>query len=108
MVNVKSSKILTVLTFFLALNAEAGYELVCRGQQPTSNHRVIYVNCENRQEVEEALGASWQELINKKIAVILQNSCKSSYFEARAMSNLNSVMAKALFMNCNNGLKFIN
>ena len=105
----KSSKIFTVvLTFFFALNAEAGYELVCRGQQPTPNLNVLYVNCENRQEVEEALGASWQELINKKSAVIFQNSCKSSYFEAKAMSNLNSVMAKALFMNCNNALKLIN
>lgn len=95
-------------TFFFALNANAGYELVCRGQQTKSNHIVIYVNCENRQEVEEALGASWQELINKKSAVILQNSCKSSYFEAKAMSNLNTVMAKALFMGCNNALKSLN
>jgi hypothetical protein len=48
--------------FAIMFNANAGLELVCKGAQPTSNHKTVYVDCQNRMAFIDMLGSAWREM----------------------------------------------
>lgn len=56
-------KLLIVFASMLLTSNVFAVQLVCKGQQPQmQNKNSIFVDCSNRKEVIDMLGAAWSEL----------------------------------------------
>lgn len=102
--------IFALLSCTFMLNAHAGLELVCKGAQARSNSKVVYVNCKNRKEFVEMLGAAWRELRNNSIGGHLEDMCWESYKQAKDMHPSISFedISDAFLIRCNMGLEYVN
>ena len=67
------------LLIFTSTPANAGIELVCKGRQARSNHRVISVDCSKRKEFVDMLGAAWRKLREEHIVSQYSHSPKLQY-----------------------------
>ena len=92
-----------------ALNARAGIELVCKGQQATGRHQTVSVDCENRQAFVETLGAAWRELRKNSIGGSMENICWEAYKQAKGMHPSISFgnMSSSFLTRCNMGLAYV-
>ena len=60
-------QIIFLVMLILTTTVQAA-QLVCKGQQPQmQNQKTIYVDCSNRKEVIDMLGAAWRELRKQSI-----------------------------------------
>ena len=104
-------KKLFVLSFFIFVtNAHAGLELVCKGGQARSNNKIIYVDCQNRKEFIDKLGAAWKELRKNSIGGSMEDMCWKAYNQAKEMhpSISFSNISDSFLMRCNMGLAYVN
>ena len=80
----KQLKFLLLFTCLLIPNLSfAGLELVCKGRQVQTNNKIIYVNCSNRKEFIETLGAAWQTLRKNYIGGTTEDLCWEAYKNAK-------------------------
>ena len=96
--------------FLLAPNlAFAGTELVCKGSQPQSSNRAVYVNCGDRKEFIEALGAAWRTLRKNYIGGTTEDLCWEAYNDAKNMHPSISFynISDSFLMRCNMGLAYV-
>lgn len=93
-----------------ALNANAGIELVCKGAESRTNHKTIYVDCENRKAFIDMLGAAWQELRKNSIGGSMEDLCWKAYSQAKDMhpSISFSNISDSFLARCNMGLAYVN
>lgn len=106
----KHINFLLICTCLLIPNLSfAGMELVCKGQQPHTNNKVIYVNCSNRKEFIENLGAAWQTLRKNYIGGTTEDLCWEAYRDAKDMHPSISFdnISDSFLMRCNMGLAYI-
>ena len=103
-------KLMIGLLCFVAVNAYAGYELVCEGNQKHSSHRIVYVDCENRKEFVDKLGAAWMEIRKNSIGGSIENMCWEAYNQAKDMHPSISFkrISDSFFSRCNMGLSYVN
>jgi hypothetical protein len=104
----KKSLLLLATTFFVG-NIHA-VELVCKGERPTmQNQRTVYVDCSNRKEVIDILGAAWMELRKQGIGGTMEDMCWQPYNRAKEMHPSISFdgIASTFFMQCNIALEYI-
>ena len=73
--------VLSSLACCFALNAHAGVELVCEGDQPRSEHKVVKVDCLDREDVLKKVGGAWQLL--RKNGSFLEDMCWKAYQQAK-------------------------
>jgi len=108
MIRLKSLFFLFCLSF--ALNANAGIELVCKGGQARTDHRTVFVDCENRIEFIDMLGAAWRELRKNRIGGNMEDMCWKAYSQAKDMhpSISFSNISDSFLMRCNMGLAYVN
>ena len=94
----------------LTLNAHAGIELVCKGAQPRSNGKAFYVDCKNRKEFVDTLGAAWRELRNNSIGGHLEEMCWEAYSQAKDIHPSISFqdISDSFIIRCNMGLEYVN
>jgi len=97
---------------FLCLSVfkvHAGVELVCKGSQARSHHKVVIVNCANRKEFVEILGAAWRELVKNSIGGSVENLCFEAYRDAKDMhpSISFSNISDSFLVRCNMGLAYV-
>jgi len=94
----------------LTLNAQAGYELVCKGESARSNHKLINVDCSNRKSFIDMLGAAWMELRRNNIGGGLENMCWEAYNQAKGLHPSISFegISDSFLIRCNMGLKYVN
>jgi len=99
-----------LITVSVALNAHAGMELVCKGGQARTNHQPVFVNCENRIEFIDMLGAAWKELRKNRIGGSMEDMCWKAYNQAKDMhpSISFSNISDSFLMRCNMGLAYVN
>jgi hypothetical protein len=92
------------------LNAHAGLELVCKGAQPKSNGKVIYINCQNRKEFVDTIGSAWRELRKNSIGGHLEDMCWEAYKQAKDMHPSISFadISDSFLIRCNMGLEYVN
>jgi hypothetical protein len=72
-----------ILLFLISKNLLAADELVCKGRQAEVNNRAIYVNCSDRKEFVQSLGAAWHALRKNFIGGTLEDLCWKAYNEAK-------------------------
>lgn len=103
-------KLFVLLSFVFVTSAHAGMELICKGGQPRSNHKTIYVDCENRKAFIDMLGAAWQELRKNSIGGSMEDMCWKAYSQAEDMhpSILFSNISDSFLVRCNMGLAYVN
>lgn len=90
-------------------NAQAA-QLVCKGQQPQmQNQKPIYVDCSNRKEVIDMLGAAWRELRKQSIGGSTEDLCWDPYKRAKEIHPSISFdgIAPTFFMQCNIALQYV-
>ena len=92
------------------INAHAGIELVCKGGQARTNHKTVYVDCDNRKAFIEMLGAAWQELRKNSIGGSIEDMCWQAYNQAKDMhpSISFSRISNSFLIRCNMGLVYVN
>jgi hypothetical protein len=92
------------------LNAHAGLELVCKGAQPKSNGKVVYINCQNRKEFVDTIGSAWRELRKNSIGGHLEDMCWEAYKQAKDMHPSISFedISDSFLIRCNMGLEYVN
>jgi hypothetical protein len=107
--NRKKSISITSLLLAFAINANAGIELVCKGDNPTSPHRIVYVNCEDRKAFIDMLGAAWQTLRRNNIRGVFEDMCWKAYNQARNLHPSISFegISESFLMRCNMGLEYV-
>ena len=90
--------------------AHAGIELVCKGSGSNSSHRIVYVDCSNRRDFVEKLGAAWRTLRQNSIGGTIENLCWEAYNQARDMHPSISFenISDSFLMRCNMGLEHVN
>ena len=106
----KQLKFLLIFTCLLIPNLSfAGLELVCKGRQVQTNNKIIYVNCSNRKEFIETLGAAWQTLRKNYIGGTTEDLCWEAYRDAKDMHPSISFdnISDSFLMRCNMGLAYI-
>jgi hypothetical protein len=105
---IKCTFISTIFT--LTLNANAGIELVCKGDNKGSPHRIVHVNCEDRREFINMLGAAWQLLRRNGIGGALEDLCWRSYSQAKDLHPSISFenISDSFLIRCNMGLEHVN
>ena len=103
-------KLLILSALVCVTSAHAGIELVCKGGQPRSNHKPIYVDCENRKAFIDMLGAAWRELRKNNIGGSMEDMCWQSYNQAKELhpSISFSNISDSFLMRCNMGLAYVN
>ena len=85
-------------------------QLVCQGQQPQmQNQKPLYVDCSNRKEVIDMLGAAWSELRKQSIGGRTEDMCWQPYQRAKEMhpSIQFDGIAQTFFMQCNQALQYV-
>ena len=100
------------LAAFLIINScecLAGTELVCKGHQAQSNNKAVYVNCSDRKEFVETLGAAWRTLRKNSIGGTTEDLCWEAYKDARDMHPSISFdnISDSFLMRCNMGLAYV-
>ena len=105
----KAIVISILLSFLFVTNANAGLELVCKGGQPTSNNKSIYVNCSERKAFVDALGNAWRTIRRNSIGGTTENLCWEAYQQAKDMhpSISFSNISDSFLMRCNMGLAYV-
>ncbi len=105
----KNPTCLTLLFFLFASNAYAGLELVCKGRQPTSNNKPVYVNCSERKAFVDALGSAWRTLRQNSIGGTTEDLCWQAYQQAKDMHPSISFenISDSFTARCNMGLAYI-
>lgn len=86
------------------------YELVCKGHRPQMrNQTPIYVNCANRKEVIDKLGAAWKTLRKEGIGGSTEDLCWKPYKQAKELHPSISFegIAPTFFMQCNMALQYV-
>jgi len=109
----KNTKAIVVLVasagfIFTSTQAMAGMELVCKGRQARSNHKVISVDCTKRKEFVDMLGAAWRKLREEHIGQF-ENMCWEAYNQAKDIppSISFSDISDGFLMRCNMGLAYV-
>lgn len=104
----KFELMLTTL-LIISSNCFAGSEIVCKGNQIQSSNKAIYVNCNDRKEFIEALGAAWRTLRKNSIGGSTENLCWEAYQDARDMHPSISFdnISDSFLMRCNMGLAYV-
>lgn len=99
----------TFISVFLATNAYAGLELVCKGGQGRSNNKPIYVNCNDRKEFVDSLGSAWRTIRKNSIGGSIENMCWEAYHQAKDMHPSISFgnISDSFLMRCNMGLEYV-
>ena len=84
-------------------------EVVCKGHQPQSNNKPIYVNCSDRKEFVETLGAAWRTLRKNSIGGTTEDLCWEAYRDAKDMHPSISFdnISESFLMRCNMGLAYV-
>ena len=108
-------RIFLILFFSISVTGNAyALELVCKGdQQRFEGQRPIYVDCSNKKQVIDMLGAGWRELQKKGAASHLADICWNAYSRAQetARDYHPSVSfeapARAFLNQCNTALQHI-
>lgn len=102
-------KILLGAALLLPLKSFAGMELVCKGHQPQSNNKVVYVNCSDRKEFVETLGAAWRTLRKNSIGGTTEDLCWEAFKDAKDMHPSISFdnISESFLMRCNIGLAYV-
>ena len=106
----KSGLVVVVLTSLNTAPAYAGLELVCKGYRQQTNNSPVLVDCNNRKEVIDILGAAWKELRNNGIGGSLENMCWDSYQDAKKLHpaiGMDPGIASTFLMRCSMGLGYI-
>ena len=100
---------LALIFLVWASNCYAGTELVCKGNQPLSNNKSIYVNCSDRKEFVENLGAAWRTLRKNSIGGTTEDLCWEAYKDARDMHPSISFdnISDSFLIRCNMGLAYV-
>lgn len=110
MKNLKATFVLVsyLSIFFVLNNAYAGTELVCKGRQARSNHRVVTVDCSKRKEFVDSLGAAWRKLREEHIGQF-ENICWEAYNQAKDIPPTISFsnISDGFLMRCNMGLAYV-
>ena len=93
-----------------SLSAHAGFELVCKGRQARSQHKVVWVDCANRKDFVEKLGAGWRTLRKESIGGSMENMCWEAYKQAKDMHPSISFdnISDSFLTRCNMGLAYVN
>ena len=101
---------ISTLTALMHINAFAGYELVCAGQSPRSNHKAVVVDCSNRKAVIDALQSAWSTLRGQGIGGTAEDMCWKPYSKAKELhpSIQMQGIAGTFFMQCNTSLQYAN
>ncbi len=96
------------ILMFTSTYANAGVELVCKGRQARSNHRVILVDCSKRKEFVDTLGAAWRKLNQEHIGQF-DNMCWEAYVQAKEMPPTISFadVSDSFLIRCNMGLAYV-
>ena len=96
------------LLIFTSTPANAGNELVCKGRQARSNHRVITVDCSKRKEFVDMLGAAWRKLREEHIGQF-ENMCWEAYSQAKEIPPTISFsdISDGFLIRCNMGLAYV-
>jgi hypothetical protein len=103
-------KLLTfALWLIISANSYAGTELVCKGHQPLSNNKAVYVNCSDRKEFVETLGVAWRTLRKNSIGGTTEDLCWEAYKDAKDMHPSISFdnISDSFLMRCNMGLAYV-
>jgi hypothetical protein len=106
----KAFTLTAILWVATTSNAHAGYELVCIGYYPQSNHKTVEVDCNNRKEFIETLGRAWTSLRQNSIGGSMENLCREAYRQARGLHpslGMRPDMASSFLMRCNMGLQYV-
>lgn len=108
----KVMKYLVLVSFISALlasNAYAGAELICKGRQPTSNNKSIYVNCSERKAFVDALGNAWRTIRGNSIGGSMEDMCWQAYQQAKDMHPSISFdnISDSFLTRCNMGLAYV-
>jgi hypothetical protein len=101
---------ISFISVLLVSNAYAGVELVCKGSQPASNNKSIYVNCSERKAFVDALGNAWRIIRRNSIGGSMEDMCWQSYQQAKDMHpsiSFNNI-SDSFLMRCNMGLAYVN
>ena len=104
-------KLLIVFASMLLTSNVFAVQLVCKGQQPQmQNQNSIFVDCSNRKEVIDMLGAAWSELRKQGIGGSTEDMCWKPYQRAKEMhpSIQFDGIAQTFFMQCNMALQYVN
>ena len=104
--------VLPVLSAMLILSASpamAGYELICKGSSPTSANKPIVVDCSNRKQVVDTLGAAWREVRANSIGGSTEDMCWKPYQRAKDLHPSISMdgIAQTFFAQCNMALQYV-
>ena len=103
------NRYILLIFLFFSTNSFAGVELVCKGRQPQSNNRPVYVNCSDRKEFVETLGAAWRTLRKNYIGGITEDLCWEAYNDAKDIHpsiSFNNI-SDSFLMRCNMGLAYV-
>lgn len=105
----KTPTYLMLLLLLIATNANAGMELVCKGRQPTSNNKPVYVNCGDRKEFVDTLGSAWRTICQNSIGGSMEDMCWKAYQQAKDMHPSISFdnISDSFLVRCNMGLAYI-
>lgn len=103
---------LSLMTLVLSqfTNAHA-FELVCRGDERMNpQQRPLYVNCESRKSVVDALEGAWMLLRRERIGGKMEDLCWEPFRKANDMypGIPMSGIAPAFFAQCNIALENVN
>ena len=98
--------ILLIGTLFMVSNASA-LELVCRGaKNKAPNQRVHLVDCANRQEVIDTLGASWMLIKDARLGETSERYCLQQFQILKKIHpNVTMTDVNNAFYMCNIGLE---
>ena len=100
---------LSLVLIAFASPASAGYELICKGSQPTSANKPISVDCNDRKQVVDTLGAAWREVRANSIGGSTEDMCWKPYQRAKELHpsiSMNGI-AQTFFTQCNMALQYV-
>src|SRR3546814_12287877 len=88
--------------------AMAGYELVCEGNFPQSQHQTVFVDCNSRKAVADKLKAAWSTIRNKGIRGDVEDMCWKPLQTVQELHPSMSLrgIAPTLLRQCNYGLEY--
>lgn len=104
-----SLTVFSILITAFGGQAQAGMQLVCKGRSVQSKHKVIQVDCSNRKEFVDTLGAAWRTLRKNSIGGSVENLCWEAYNQAREMHPSISFanISDGFLARCNMGLAYV-
>ena len=101
---------LGLLATIASMPAVAGYEIVCKGQQPNPQHKTVWVDCNNRKQVVDTLGSAWRTLRQQGIGGHAEDMCWESFNDAKALHpslGMNAGLASSFLLRCNMSLQYV-